>query len=157
MTPDRDYDTPVRLLPVFQCDAAAGQPVPPDQVGGLKTEGRLLPTLAATGVPTLECTLHFPSGAATFDGLTVAGMVLGVVTALSDAEKALGGTGLEPRESRVSAADRTLTLRLTATLAVGAAERLRALSTAFAAEGTDPLAARLKRACPAAARFVIAA
>lgn len=76
-------------------------------------------------------------------------MVLGVVAALSDAEKTLGGTGLEPRESRVGEAGRTLTLRLAPTSPRGAAERFRALSSA--------LAARLKRACPTVTRFEIAA
>ena len=60
MTPNRDHETSTRLLPLFRCDAADGQSLAPEGTGGLTTEGRLLPVFTDSGVPTLECTLHFP-------------------------------------------------------------------------------------------------
>ncbi len=156
MTSNRDYHIPSKMLPVFHCDAAEGLSVPVE-VGGLKTEGQVLAPFVNSAAPTLECTLHFSDGGTDLNGLTVAGMVLGVVTALSDADKVLGGTGLEPRGSRVSEADCTFTLHLVPTCAAGAAERFRVISLALSVGSDDQLVAQLKRVCPAATRFEIAA
>jgi hypothetical protein len=151
MTPNRDSDIPVKLLPVFHCDAASGNGSIVSGVGHLARDERLLsPFVANAAEPVLRCTLHFSPTTESFDSLVVAGMVLKLVATLSDAEKTLGGTGLEPRESVVSSQHRTLTLQLVPSTTTGATERLQAIRQ------SSELQSRVRLACPAA-RVEIAA